>query len=201
MVDGLGRVWRRGQDAAAKCRESYLNRLDAKALAALLVQPMIDLKIPVSLCSICAVVLPLFFAPNAHAQSDAMPKWQSLRYEEVRMRVGPSQDYPIEWVYKRKGLPVKVIRKREGWSLVIDHEGTQGWIANSQLSRSRGAVIIGDGETELRAEPNTSAQIRWRAEPGVVGVLGSCQMEWCEIDVDGRTGWVVRQRLWGAENL
>lgn len=162
---------------------------------------MTKLKSLAILMSICSAAIVFGLAPDARAQGDAMPKWQSLRYEEVRMRVGPSQDYPIEWIYKRQGLPVKVIRKREGWSLVVDHEGTQGWIANSQLSGARGAMVIGEGVTELREEPNTSATIRWKAEPGVVGKLGSCQIEWCEIDVDGRTGWVVRQRLWGAENL
>ncbi|MEL7188868.1 MAG: SH3 domain-containing protein [Pseudomonadota bacterium] len=143
----------------------------------------------------------LAFVPQVSAQRDTLPEWRSLRFEEVRMRVGPSQDYPIEWVYKRQGLPVKVIRKREAWSLVVDHEGTQGWIADSQLSGTRGAMITGEGVTELRAEPSQEAGILWRAEPGVVGKLGPCQMEWCEIDVEGRAGWVVRQRLWGAQNL
>lgn len=133
------------------------------------------------------------------AQNDDATEWRSLRFEEARMRVGPSQDYPIEWLYKRQGFPVKVIRKRESWSLVVDHQGTQGWIADSQLSGSRGAMVIGEGATELRAKPNASAQIRWRAQPGVVGKLGACQPAWCEIDVDGRTGWVLRDRLWGVQ--
>ncbi|WP_233998507.1 SH3 domain-containing protein [Erythrobacter sp. YT30] len=135
----------------------------------------------------------------ALAQDNDATEWRSLRYEEVRMRVGPSQDYPIDWIYKRKGLPVKVIRKREAWSLVVDHEGTQGWVADSQLSKARGGMVKGEGVTELRAEPNANAQIRWRAEPGVVGKLGACQADWCEMEVDGRTGWVQRGRLWGVE--
>ncbi len=162
---------------------------------------MKKVKVNLSFLAVFGAILAIGYSPETHAQSDGMPKWQSLRYEEVRMRVGPSQDYPIEWVYKRQGFPVKVIRKREGWSLVVDHEGAQGWVANSQLSGARGAMVIGEGVTELRAEPSTSATIRWRAEPGVVGKLGTCQIEWCKIDVGGRQGWVVRQRLWGAEDL
>jgi SH3-like domain-containing protein len=34
------------------------------------------------------------------------------------MRVGPSEAYPIEWVYRRQGLPVKVVRVMQGWRLV-----------------------------------------------------------------------------------
>ena len=40
------------------------------------------------------------------AQDREVPYWAALRYDEVRMRVGPSEEYPIQWVYKRKGLPV-----------------------------------------------------------------------------------------------
>lgn len=149
--------------------------------------------------AMCIAVCAAGFGPALSAQDSEFPKWQSLRYAEVRMRVGPSQDYPIEWMYKRQGFPVKVIRKREGWSLVVDHEGTQGWIANSQLSKLRGAMVTGEGVTELRAAPSAEGQIRWRAEPGVVGRLGQCQADWCEIDVDGRTGWVLRERLWGTQ--
>lgn len=146
-----------------------------------------------------AMLALLILQPSALAQDADAPEWRSLRYDEVRMRVGPSQDYPIDWIYKRKGLPVKVIRKRESWSLVVDHEGTQGWIADSQLSGVRGALVVGEGRLDLRDKPDMTTELRWRAEPGVVGQLGNCQSEWCEIDIDGRTGWVLRDRLWGAE--
>ncbi len=114
------------------------------------------------------------------------------------MRVGPSQEYPIEWVFNRKGYPVKVVRLREGWRLVQDHEGTQGWIDSSQLSASRGTFIIGDGLVDLREAPTSDSPLRWRAEPGVVGALIRCREGFCEIDVAGRSGWVPQDRLWGA---
>lgn len=114
------------------------------------------------------------------------------------MRVGPSQEYKIDWVYRRKGLPVKVVRLREGWRLVQDPDGTQGWIAQSQLTPERSALVIGEGLADLREAPTGSSALRWRAEPGVVGTLGDCQDQWCEIDIGGRKGWVASDRLWGA---
>jgi SH3-like domain-containing protein len=139
-------------------------------------------------------------APLA-AQDRALPYWASLRYDEVRMRVGPSEEYPIEWVYKRKGLPVKVVRVREGWRLVEDPEGAQGWIASSQLNPERSVMIAGKGLVELRGEPSGAAALKWRAQPGVVAALLRCQAQWCEVDAAGRKGWVARGRLWGAEDL
>ncbi len=149
----------------------------------------------IAITILICVVLP---QDGAHAQQRDVPYWASLRYDEVRMRVGPSQEYPIEWVYKRKGLPVKVIRVREAWRLVEDHEGTRGWIASSQLTPVRGAVIVGEGLAELREEADNASTIRWRAQPGVVGQINICEQGWCEIDVSGRTGWVLQNRLWGG---
>ncbi|MGB3710406.1 MAG: SH3 domain-containing protein [Erythrobacter sp.] len=133
------------------------------------------------------------------AQDRDTPYWASLRFDEVRMRVGPSREYPIDWVYLRKGLPVKVVRLREGWRLVEDHEGTRGWVASSQLDPTRFAMVQGEGPAPMREEPEPDAELRWRVEPGVVGELLRCEPDWCEIDVDGRAGWVARARLWGAD--
>ncbi len=49
----------------------------------------------------------LALATPAFAQDREVPYWATLRAEVVNMRVGPSEAYPIEWVYRRQGLPVK----------------------------------------------------------------------------------------------
>lgn len=150
---------------------------------------------------LCLLMAGTIVCDPARAQDREVPYWASLRYDEVRMRVGPSEEYPIEWVYKRKGLPVKVVRVREGWRFVEDPEGTSGWIARSQLDPERGALVTGKGLAEIRAEPSGAAALRWRAEPGVVGRLKGCRDDWCEVDIGGRTGWIGRDRLWGTEEL
>lgn len=150
------------------------------------------------LCLLMAMVL---VCDPAHAQDRAVPYWAALRYEQVNMRVGPSREYPIEWVYRRKGLPVKVERVREGWRLVRDQDGDQGWVAASQLTPERFVMIVGEDLAAMHAEPDLQSAIRWRAEPGVVGKFLRCREGWCEMDADGRTGWVEAARLWGAEEL
>lgn len=143
------------------------------------------------------LVLAVLAVPAA-AQDRDVPYWASLRSEEVNMRVGPSEAFPIDWVYRRQGLPVKVLRVNQGWRLVEDPDGERGWIVARLLDPDRGAIVVGEGLAELRAAPKASAQVRWRAEPGVVGALGACEGGWCELVVGGRTGWVRAERLWGA---
>jgi SH3-like domain-containing protein len=146
-------------------------------------------------------LLALFFvlvtAP-ASAQEREAPYWVTLRADEVNMRVGPSPEYPIDWVYRRAGLPMKVVRLNQGWRLVEDPDGTRGWIVARLLSPDRGAIVTGNDLAAMRLEPDETSPLLWNLEPGVIGALGYCEGGWCELDVDGREGWVREDRLWGA---
>ena len=127
--------------------------------------------------------------------ADDVPYWATLTADKVNSRVGPARDYAIRWVYKRDGLPVKVIRLHEGWRLVEDQDGDRGWILSRFLSRARGAVVIAKG-AEIR-ERAGGGRLKWRAEPGVVGRLGDCEAGWCKIDVAGHKGWIAGSAVWG----
>ena len=143
------------------------------------------------------IPLLLVVAMPAAAQDGEVPYWASLRAEQVNMRVGPSESYPIDWVYRRRGLPVKVVRLMQGWRLVVDPGGAQGWINARLLTPERTALVVGEGLAPIRAEPSATAALRWNAEPGVVGKLGNCESGWCQIDVGGRRGWIEADRIWG----
>ena len=134
----------------------------------------------------------------AQAQDREVPYWASLRADEINMRVGPSADYKIDWVYRRKGLPVKVVRVMEGWRLIEDPDGTRGWVASRLLDPARGAVVIGTEAAPMREDADASAPIKWQLAPGVVGRLGDCARGWCEMSVGKRSGWVRQTQLWGA---
>jgi len=133
----------------------------------------------------------------ATAQSDVeLPYWASISVDEARMRKGPSPDVPVLWEYRRKDLPVRVIARFETWRKIEDPDGTQGWMAARLLSRTRTAIVTG-GIRPMREEPNVSAAVAYRAEPGVVGRITDCKNGWCRIDVGGRKGWIETDHIWG----
>ncbi|WP_324827292.1 SH3 domain-containing protein [Qipengyuania zhejiangensis] len=146
---------------------------------------------------VCFLLLGAAFP--ASAQDRDVPYWATIRATELNMRVGPSADYKIAWVYRRPGLPVKVVRVMEGWRLIQDPSGTKGWVVARLLSPDRGAIVTGDEATALRDGPAGDAAIKWRVEPGVVGVLGDCEEGWCEFSIGNRSGWIAQSRLWGAD--
>ena len=137
-------------------------------------------------------------ATPAGGQNAETPYWATIDVTEANMRVGPSQEYRIDWVYKRKGLPVRVLRKREGWRLVEDPAGDKGWIVARMLSRSRGAIVTGEEPAAMRESESVGSALKWKLEPGVVGKLGDCADNWCEFSVGKRSGYVEANRLWGA---
>jgi SH3-like domain-containing protein len=143
-------------------------------------------------------LLALAIAAPAAAQDAELPYWASIDTPEANMRVGAGEQFPILWVYKREGLPVKVVRLMQGWRYVEEPDGTTGWISASLLSRRRTAIVTGEELVPMRAEPSETAPLRWNIEPGVVGVLGDCENGWCELDVERHVGWVEQSRLWGA---
>ena len=133
----------------------------------------------------------------AAAQSDVeLPYWASINVDEARMRKGPSPDVPVTWEYRRKDLPVKVVARHETWRKIEDPDGTQGWMAARLLSRTRTAIVTGEIRP-MREEPDTSAAVAFRAQPGVVGRITDCQKGWCLFNVGGRKGWIQTDHIWG----
>lgn len=137
-------------------------------------------------------------AASAAAQEAELPYWASIDTPEANMRVGAGEQFPVQWVYRREGLPVKVVRLMQGWRYVEEPDGTTGWISASLLSRHRTAIVVGEDLAAMREAPSPDAPLRWNLEPGVVGDLGECEAGWCEMDVDRHVGWVEQSRLWGA---
>lgn len=137
-------------------------------------------------------------AVPAAAQDREVPYWASIKAEQLNMRAGPGRDYPIRWVYHRAGLPLKIIRVHEGWRLVRDPDGDEGWVTANLLRKERGALVIGKGLAAIRAKPTDGSTLRWNAEPGVVVALGKCDGGWCDVDAGGRSGYMRADRLWGA---
>ncbi len=138
-------------------------------------------------------------ASPATAQDREVPYWASIRATELNMRVGPSADYKIAWVYRRAGLPVRVVRVMEGGRLIEDPDGEQGWVVARLLSPDRTAIVSEGEPAPMRAAPSASAELKWRLEAGVTGTLGECSSGWCELRLDDRQGWVEADRLWGDD--
>ena len=126
-----------------------------------------------------------------------VPRFVSLKSDVVNMRVGPGHEYPLQWVYVRKNLPLKVISEFDVWRKVVDHEGETGWIHGQLVSLKRYGVIT-SSNAKLRADPNQQASVTAVAEAGVLMEVQYCEEQWCRLGTDSAKGWLERSKFWGV---
>jgi len=126
-----------------------------------------------------------------------LPRFVSLRSSEVNLRTGPGTNYPVDWVFVRRELPVEIIAEFDVWRKIRDWQGTVGWVHQSMLDGRRTARVTG-ADRELRNEPADAAAVVARLAPGVIGRLLECEAAWCRIDADGYRGWLKRDEFWGT---
>ena len=123
----------------------------------------------------------------------------SLRNETVNLRQGPSFDYPIKLVYKKKFLPVLLIDKSDAWRKVKDIENNVGWIHVSQLSKKKTAVVIKDN-IFLNSKPTIYSEPKAILKKGRLVFIKKCKVSWCKISTGGFNGWIPENALWGKIN-
>ena len=130
-----------------------------------------------------------------------IPRFVSLKAEKVNVRRGPSSDYPVAWVFQRKGLPVEIVAEFENWRRVRDSDGEEGWILQNMLSGKRTAVIAPwkQGQTvPLLANAQPGAGLVAQAAAGVLAEVEGCNGQWCQVDAGSYDGFVEQTQLWGV---
>lgn len=127
-----------------------------------------------------------------------LPRYVSLKASEGNVRRGPSLSHRIDWVYKRRGVPLRITAEYGHWRRVQDRDGAGGWIHYSLLSGVRTVIVEAD-MLPLHRLPDETAQVQARAELGVIARLDACRPDWCRIFADGRAGWVPKSALWGVD--
>ena len=162
----------------------------------------------VLLCLMLFVSLVSVAAPS-HATAEAeaedgkgasglpVPRFASLRSDEVNMRTGPGTRYPIEWVLTRQGLPVEITAEYDIWRRVKDPDGSEGWVHKSALSGRRGAIVIGQPR-ELRDGGSRDGGIVAHLELGAIGQILSCGRDWCRLKFKDVKGYLPKDEFWGA---
>jgi len=126
-----------------------------------------------------------------------IPRFASLRSDEVNVRTGPGTRYPVDWVFKRKSMPVEIVAEYENWRKIRDWQGASGWVHQSLLTGKR-SFIIPSKAASLHKTPAAAAEVVAKLEPEVMGEIRSCAGDWCRVKVSGASGWIERNGMWGV---
>src|ERR1700716_2387538 len=117
------------------------------------------IRLSLSLCAsfvaLTALGLPAlsFVGGGAHAAPDKsvaaqrkgsglpLPRFATLKSDEVNVRTGPGARYPIDWVFRGNGMPVEIAAEYENWPKIRDGQGASGWVYQGLLTGKRSFVI------------------------------------------------------------
>jgi len=130
-----------------------------------------------------------------------LPRFVSLKSNDVNVRRGPGQEYDVAYTYVRAGLPVEITQEFDNWRKIRDSDGVEGWVFHSLLAGKRTALVAPwekSGTIAAHARADAKAAVVAYLEPKVIAEVLECTGTWCEISVKGYEGWIEQERLWGA---
>ena len=130
-----------------------------------------------------------------------LPRFVSLKSDQVNVRKGPSRDHDVAWTFVKEGLPVEITQEFDNWRQIRDSDGEQGWIFHKLLSGRRTGLVDpskGTDNVGVYAESSRDAQLVGWLEPRVIVNVSECTGQWCRIDVEEVSGWIQQARLYGV---
>ncbi|MBN44125.1 MAG: hypothetical protein CML94_01225 [Rhodobiaceae bacterium] len=144
--------------------------------------------------------------------------WASLKYNKTYLRTGPSKDNKVIWVYKRKGLPLKILRKKNEWNEVLLPSNQKGWINSSQISEKRNVIIQNNKsfseialskQKQITITDKNSKPIA-HVQDGVIAAFKNCKEDLCKIELKVKkekyffkssyklSGYIKKEYIWGV---
>jgi SH3-like domain-containing protein len=139
------------------------------------------------------IIIILFLTTSSFSEEEY---FSTLRNEITNLRQGPSFEYPIKILYKKKYLPVLIQDKSDNFRKIRDHENNSGWIHISQLSKKKAAIII-DVNVMVFKKPTVYSKPLVILEMGKLCLVKKCKNDWCKIKVNKYVGWIKKESLWG----
>jgi len=137
-------------------------------------------------------------SPAFRSTALPLPRFVSLGSDQVFVRTGPGQRYPVKWEYKKKGLPVEIVLEYDIWRKIRDFDGQVGWVHHTLLNGKRMAFILGRENVPIRKDYAEEAVILAYLEPKTLVEVKSCAVHWCRVDASGYKGWLPQNLLWGV---
>ena len=127
-----------------------------------------------------------------------IPRFVSLKSDDVNLRVGPSTNYPITLKYITKNLPIEIIDEYDVWRKTRDHEGTTGWLHKSLIKGDRFILTGYKNEKDIELYNRPNGNIIGIIKKNNILDLKTCLLNWCKIHHNKTEGWLVKKNIWGV---
>ena len=137
----------------------------------------------------------IFFFENKSFTEEKV-NFLTLKNSKVNLRQGPSFEYPVKLIYKKKYLPVVIIDRSETWRKIRDFKNNSGWIHISQLTNKKTAINMKNNSIIYKKSTIYSKPIA-KLELGRLLIIKKCKEKWCKVQTQNFKGWMLKKYLWG----
>jgi SH3-like domain-containing protein len=140
----------------------------------------------------------LSFTVTADNKKLPIPRFASIKSNEVNARRGPTTKSAIEWIFIKKGEPIEIIAEYEQWREVRDFKNEGGWIHSSMLSGKRSIIINSPKEVGLTKTASPNSKAIAKLKPNVRCRLKECKLDYCRVSCNHYIGWLPKTLIWGV---
>jgi SH3-like domain-containing protein len=127
-----------------------------------------------------------------------IPRFVSLKSNDVNLRVGPSTNYPIQLKYISQNLPVEIIDEFDVWRKARDHNGMIGWLHKSLIKGERFILTGYKNEKEINLYNRPNGKIIGIIKKNNILDLEICLINWCKVSQNKIKGWLLKKNVWGV---
>ena len=142
------------------------------------------------------LVITLLHYISFSLKADENKYFLTLKDEKVNVRQGPSFEYPIKFVYKKKYLPVIVLDSWENFKKIMDYNNNSGWIYIGKLSKKKAAINLKNNSFVFK-KPTIYSKPVAKLKKGRLLLIKKCKNSWCKISTSNHIGWIKKEYLWG----
>ena len=148
-------------------------------------------------------VLVLLICSNLYANKGPvtnldMPRFVSLKSNDVNLRVGPSINYPIELKYVQINLPVEIIDEFDVWRKIKDSKNNTGWLHKSLIKGDRFVLTVNKKNSTNNIFNRPNGNEIGMVEKNNILKLESCLKNWCLVSHQKIIGWLSKEFVWGV---
>jgi SH3-like domain-containing protein len=159
-------------------------------------------RLPKSAALVCLIAISLGgAAPAAERPTPSglpVPRYVTLKFNQVNARAGPGDDHRLLWVYRVRGLPVQVVAETSEWRRICDPLGGLVWVHKRTTDGRRAVINLSRAPAAMLRKPKATAKPAAFLNPRALAALDRCDKGWCKVAAGGHAGWVREGALWGT---
>lgn len=130
-----------------------------------------------------------------------VPRFVSLKFDEMNARQGPGEDHKILWVWRAKGMPLQVVAENSDWRRVQGPDGVPAWVRKQGVTGRRMVIRTLQGDLPMLEEPKAGSKVVAYLKSGAIAALDKSDKGWSRIKAGGVSGWVPDAEVWGSGPL